>query len=147
MAGPWRTLPDRARTLPHKLNERCRIDWLDEMTVEASSHATSPIFLVPPAGERDPCRQLPLNSGEVGWFVRAGRLLDEGQLDCVVRGYLLIPVAIMVVATPEVITTVQRPETSRDQEHKPFVTRTAPQRSERSCIDTADQGGKRSTGA
>jgi DNA-binding CsgD family transcriptional regulator len=29
-----------------------------------------------------------------GWFARAGRLLDEGQLDCVVRGYLLIPVAI-----------------------------------------------------
>jgi DNA-binding NarL/FixJ family response regulator len=29
-----------------------------------------------------------------GWFARAGRLLDEGQLDCAVRGYLLIPVAI-----------------------------------------------------
>jgi DNA-binding CsgD family transcriptional regulator/tetratricopeptide (TPR) repeat protein len=29
-----------------------------------------------------------------GWFARAGRLLDEGQLDCVVRGYLLLPVAI-----------------------------------------------------
>ena len=29
-----------------------------------------------------------------GWFARAGRLLDERQLDCVVRGYLLIPVAI-----------------------------------------------------
>src|SRR4029078_10618976 len=32
-----------------------------------------------------------------GWFVRAGRLLDEGQLDCVVRGYLLIPVAIKCI--------------------------------------------------
>jgi DNA-binding CsgD family transcriptional regulator len=29
-----------------------------------------------------------------GWFARSGRLLDEGQLDSVVRGYLLIPVAI-----------------------------------------------------
>ena len=26
-----------------------------------------------------------------GWFARAERLLDEGQLDCAVRGYLLIP--------------------------------------------------------
>src|SRR5262245_22205757 len=32
-----------------------------------------------------------------GWFARAGRLLDEGQIDCVVRGYLLIPVAINCV--------------------------------------------------
>jgi DNA-binding CsgD family transcriptional regulator len=32
-----------------------------------------------------------------GWFARAGRLLDEGQLDCVVRGYLLIPVAIKCI--------------------------------------------------
>jgi DNA-binding CsgD family transcriptional regulator len=29
-----------------------------------------------------------------GWFARAGRLLDEAQLDCVVRGYLLIPAGI-----------------------------------------------------
>jgi len=29
-----------------------------------------------------------------GWLARAERLLDEGQLDCVVRGYLLIPTAI-----------------------------------------------------
>jgi len=29
-----------------------------------------------------------------GWFARAERVLDEGQLDCVVRGYLLIPAAI-----------------------------------------------------
>jgi len=33
-----------------------------------------------------------------GWFARAGRLLDEEQLDCVVRGYLLIPVAITSIA-------------------------------------------------
>src|SRR6187551_1061586 len=32
-----------------------------------------------------------------GWFARAGRLLDEGQLDCAVRGYLLIPVAIKCI--------------------------------------------------
>jgi DNA-binding CsgD family transcriptional regulator len=32
-----------------------------------------------------------------GWFARAGRLLDEGQLDSVVRGYLLIPVAIRAI--------------------------------------------------
>jgi DNA-binding CsgD family transcriptional regulator len=32
-----------------------------------------------------------------GWFAKSGRLLDEGQLDCVVRGYLLIPVAIKCV--------------------------------------------------
>ena len=32
-----------------------------------------------------------------GWFVRAGRLLDEGQLDCAVRGYLLIPAAIKCI--------------------------------------------------
>ena len=30
-----------------------------------------------------------------GWLARAERLLDEGQLDCVVRGYLLIPAAIL----------------------------------------------------
>jgi DNA-binding CsgD family transcriptional regulator len=32
-----------------------------------------------------------------GWLARAERVLDEGQLDCVVRGYLLIPVAIQRV--------------------------------------------------
>ena len=32
-----------------------------------------------------------------GWFARAGRVLDEGQLDCVVRGYLLIPLAIRYI--------------------------------------------------
>ena len=32
-----------------------------------------------------------------GWFARAERILDEGQLDCVVRGYLLIPSAIQRV--------------------------------------------------
>jgi DNA-binding CsgD family transcriptional regulator len=30
-----------------------------------------------------------------GWLARAERLLDERQLDCVVRGYLLIPTAIL----------------------------------------------------
>ena len=30
-----------------------------------------------------------------GWLARAERLLEEGQLDCVVRGYLLIPTAIL----------------------------------------------------
>ncbi len=29
-----------------------------------------------------------------GWFARAERVLDERQLECVVRGYLLIPAAI-----------------------------------------------------
>ena len=29
-----------------------------------------------------------------GWFARAERILDEAQLDCVVRGFLLIPSAI-----------------------------------------------------
>ena len=33
-----------------------------------------------------------------GWFARAGRLLDEGQRDNAVRGYLLIPVAITHIA-------------------------------------------------
>jgi DNA-binding CsgD family transcriptional regulator len=32
-----------------------------------------------------------------GWFARAGRLLDEGQLDCAIRGYLLIPVGITCI--------------------------------------------------
>jgi DNA-binding CsgD family transcriptional regulator/tetratricopeptide (TPR) repeat protein len=32
-----------------------------------------------------------------GWLARAARMLDEGQLDCVVRGYLLIPTAIQHV--------------------------------------------------
>jgi DNA-binding CsgD family transcriptional regulator/tetratricopeptide (TPR) repeat protein len=29
-----------------------------------------------------------------GWFARAQRILDEGQIECVVRGFLLIPFAI-----------------------------------------------------
>ena len=29
-----------------------------------------------------------------GWFTRAERILDDAHLDCVVRGYLLIPIAI-----------------------------------------------------
>jgi DNA-binding NarL/FixJ family response regulator len=32
-----------------------------------------------------------------GWFGRAERLLDEAHLDCVVRGYLLIPAAIQQI--------------------------------------------------
>ena len=39
-----------------------------------------------------------LNRGELaragGWLARARRLLDEGQLDCVEQGYLLLPVAL-----------------------------------------------------
>ncbi len=39
-----------------------------------------------------------LNQGEMarggGWLSRAQRLLDEAQLDCVERGYLLVPIAI-----------------------------------------------------
>lgn len=41
-----------------------------------------------------------VNSGEVargsGWLTRARRLLDEGQLDCVEQGYLLVPAALQV---------------------------------------------------
>jgi DNA-binding CsgD family transcriptional regulator len=33
-----------------------------------------------------------------GWFARAERLLDEANIDCVVRGYLLIPSAIRHIA-------------------------------------------------
>lgn len=33
-----------------------------------------------------------------GWLVRAGRLLDDGRLDCVERGYLLVPVALQRMA-------------------------------------------------
>ena len=29
-----------------------------------------------------------------GWLSRAQRLLDEGKYDCVLRGYLLLPVAL-----------------------------------------------------
>ena len=32
-----------------------------------------------------------------GWFARAQQILDEGQIQCVVRGYLLIPAAIQRV--------------------------------------------------
>lgn len=32
-----------------------------------------------------------------GWFARARQILDEGQVECVVRGYLLIPAAIQRV--------------------------------------------------
>jgi DNA-binding CsgD family transcriptional regulator len=36
-----------------------------------------------------------------GWFARAERILDEAQLDCVVRGYLLIPSAIQRIVQGE----------------------------------------------
>jgi DNA-binding CsgD family transcriptional regulator len=43
-----------------------------------------------------------LGRGEVarggGWLARAGRLLEEAQLDCVERGYLLVPVALQCMA-------------------------------------------------
>jgi DNA-binding NarL/FixJ family response regulator len=39
-----------------------------------------------------------------GWLQRAARLLDEGSLDCVVRGYLLIPAAIRLVAQGDAVT-------------------------------------------
>ncbi|MGH2585779.1 MAG: tetratricopeptide repeat protein, partial [Dehalococcoidia bacterium] len=43
-----------------------------------------------------------LNTGEVarggGWLARARRLLDDGDLDCVERGYLLVPDAIQSLA-------------------------------------------------
>ncbi len=43
-----------------------------------------------------------LNRGELaragGWLARARRLLDDGQLDCVEQGYLLIPVALQCLA-------------------------------------------------
>ena len=32
-----------------------------------------------------------------GWFARAGRLLDDASLDCVERGYLLIPPALQAL--------------------------------------------------
>ena len=39
-----------------------------------------------------------INRGDMaqagGWFARGGRLLDESDLDCVERGYLLVPVAL-----------------------------------------------------
>ena len=37
-----------------------------------------------------------------GWFARAERILDEAHLDCVVRGYLLIPGAIQCVVRGDV---------------------------------------------
>src|SRR4029453_12293191 len=33
-----------------------------------------------------------------GWIARSRRLLDEGQRDCVERGYLLLPIALQHVA-------------------------------------------------
>ena len=33
-----------------------------------------------------------------GWMARARRLLDDGQLDCVEQGYLLVPMALSALA-------------------------------------------------
>lgn len=42
-----------------------------------------------------------LNRGELargsGWLARARRLLDDGERDCVERGYLLVPVALRCI--------------------------------------------------
>jgi DNA-binding NarL/FixJ family response regulator len=47
-----------------------------------------------------------LNRGELarggGWLARAKRLLDDGQVDCVEQGYLLIPLAIQRFAEGDV---------------------------------------------
>ena len=43
-----------------------------------------------------------------GWLARAGRLLDERQLDSVVRGYLLIPVAIRSIVEGDPSTAYDR---------------------------------------
>jgi DNA-binding CsgD family transcriptional regulator/predicted negative regulator of RcsB-dependent stress response len=37
-----------------------------------------------------------------GWIARGGRLLDEAQLDCAARGYLLIPTAIQALMAGDV---------------------------------------------
>ena len=39
-----------------------------------------------------------------GWLARAHRLLDEGQHDCVERGYLLLPVAMRSIHAGEMVT-------------------------------------------
>jgi DNA-binding NarL/FixJ family response regulator len=47
-----------------------------------------------------------LNRGELarggGWLARARRLLDDGQLDCVEQGYLLVPLALQRFAEGDV---------------------------------------------
>jgi DNA-binding NarL/FixJ family response regulator len=47
-----------------------------------------------------------LNRGEIarggGWHARARRLLDEGQLDCVEQGFVLVPVAIQAMSQGDV---------------------------------------------
>jgi DNA-binding NarL/FixJ family response regulator len=49
-----------------------------------------------------------LNRGELarggGWLARARRLLDDGQLDCVEQGYLLVPVALQRFAEGDAAT-------------------------------------------
>jgi DNA-binding NarL/FixJ family response regulator len=48
-----------------------------------------------------------LNRGELarggGWLARARRLLDDGQLDCVEQGYLLIPLALQRFAEGDAV--------------------------------------------
>jgi DNA-binding CsgD family transcriptional regulator/tetratricopeptide (TPR) repeat protein len=39
-----------------------------------------------------------------GWFARARRLLDDGQHDCVERGYLLLPIAVQSIAEADAAT-------------------------------------------
>ncbi|HEY3079594.1 MAG TPA: LuxR C-terminal-related transcriptional regulator [Chloroflexota bacterium] len=49
-----------------------------------------------------------MNKGEMarggGWLARAQRLVDDGQQDCVERGYLLMPVALRCLAEGDVAT-------------------------------------------
>jgi DNA-binding CsgD family transcriptional regulator len=39
-----------------------------------------------------------------GWFARARRLLDDGQHDCVERGYLILPIAVQSIAEADAAT-------------------------------------------
>lgn len=43
-----------------------------------------------------------------GWFARVERLLDEGQLDCPARGYLLVPAALQSLAAGDAATAYER---------------------------------------
>ncbi len=57
-----------------------------------------------------------------GWFARAQRVLDEGQHDCVERGYLLLPVALQSVGGAEAATayaTFGQAATIGDRFHDP----------------------------
>ena len=48
-----------------------------------------------------------------GWLQRAARLLDDGPLDCVVRGYLLIPTAIRQMAQGDAATSARHLRSGR----------------------------------